>query len=100
MPCPHQLSTSSSSSYCHSGFFETRLSIRLSLETQEVLMRVTIFVLLVFSFVFTSVAQEKVVVRENTPRPSRPVHTFSIVARDPNTGELGVAVQSHWFSVG
>lgn len=30
----------------------------------------------------------------------RPVHTFSIVARDPNTGELGVAVQSHWFSVG
>jgi uncharacterized Ntn-hydrolase superfamily protein len=32
--------------------------------------------------------------------PVRPVHTFSIVARDPNTGELGVAVQSHWFSVG
>lgn len=27
-------------------------------------------------------------------------HTFSIVARDPLTGELGVAVQSHWFSVG
>lgn len=34
------------------------------------------------------------------PRPLRPVHTYSIVARDPNTGELGVAVQSHWFSVG
>ncbi|HEY7461598.1 MAG TPA: DUF1028 domain-containing protein [Gemmatimonadota bacterium] len=30
----------------------------------------------------------------------RPVHTFSIVARDPATGELGVAVQSHWYSVG
>jgi uncharacterized Ntn-hydrolase superfamily protein len=30
----------------------------------------------------------------------RPVNTFSIVARDPVTGELGVAVQSHWFSVG
>ena len=29
-----------------------------------------------------------------------PVHTYSIVARDPKTGELGVAVQSHWFSVG
>ena len=28
------------------------------------------------------------------------VHTFSIVARDPATGEIGVAVQSHWFSVG
>jgi uncharacterized Ntn-hydrolase superfamily protein len=27
-------------------------------------------------------------------------HTFSIVARDPDTGEMGVAVQSHWFSVG
>ncbi len=31
---------------------------------------------------------------------NRPVHTFSIVARDPDTGEMGVAVQSHWFSVG
>lgn len=36
----------------------------------------------------------------SAPRPVRPVHTYSIVARDPNTGELGVAVQSHWFSVG
>lgn len=27
-------------------------------------------------------------------------HTYSIVARDPATGELGVAVQSHWFSTG
>jgi uncharacterized Ntn-hydrolase superfamily protein len=26
--------------------------------------------------------------------------TYSIAARDPATGELGVAVQSHWFSVG
>jgi len=32
--------------------------------------------------------------------PVRPVHTYSIVARDATTGELGVAVQSHWFSVG
>jgi uncharacterized Ntn-hydrolase superfamily protein len=30
----------------------------------------------------------------------RPLHTYSIVARDPATGDLGVAVQSHWFSVG
>ena len=28
------------------------------------------------------------------------VHTYSIVARDPKTGQMGVAVQSHWFSVG
>ena len=26
--------------------------------------------------------------------------TYSIVARDPVSGEMGVAVQSHWFSVG
>ena len=31
---------------------------------------------------------------------STPVHTYSIVAFDEETGELGVAVQSHWFSVG
>jgi len=34
------------------------------------------------------------------PAYTRPVHTYSIVARDGATGELGVAVQSHWFSVG
>ncbi len=28
------------------------------------------------------------------------MHTYSIVARDPLTGQLGVAVQSHYFSVG
>src|ERR1700724_2776730 len=33
-------------------------------------------------------------------RSLRPVHTFSIVAYDPATGQLGVAVQSHWFAVG
>ncbi len=27
-------------------------------------------------------------------------HTYSIVAYDPETGDMGVAVQSHWFSVG
>ena len=30
----------------------------------------------------------------------RPVHTFSIVAVDSATGQIGAAVQSHWFSVG
>ncbi len=28
------------------------------------------------------------------------VHTYSIVARDAETGQMGVAVQSNWFSVG
>ena len=32
--------------------------------------------------------------------PDPLAHTYSIVARDPKTGELGVAVQSHYFSVG
>lgn len=52
-------------------------------------------VLLVLSTIGTSRNQSI-----DTTRPLRPVHTFSIVARDPATGELGVAVQSHWFSVG
>jgi uncharacterized Ntn-hydrolase superfamily protein len=36
-------------------------------------------------------------------RPAAPVRfadTYSIVARDPATGQLGVAVQSHYFGVG
>jgi len=32
--------------------------------------------------------------------PSQLARTYSIVARDAHTGTLGVAVQSHWFSVG
>jgi uncharacterized Ntn-hydrolase superfamily protein len=36
------------------------------------------------------------VYRSNDPL----AHTYSIVARDAATGEMGVAVQSHWFSVG
>ena len=27
-------------------------------------------------------------------------HTYSIVAIDPETGDMGVAVQSHWFATG
>ncbi len=38
--------------------------------------------------------------RAETDSADRPVSTYSIVARDAATGELGVAVQSHWFSVG
>jgi uncharacterized Ntn-hydrolase superfamily protein len=33
-------------------------------------------------------------------KPSRLAHTYSIIARDPETGELGVAVQTHLFCVG
>ncbi|PKL81602.1 MAG: Zn-dependent protease, partial [Ignavibacteriae bacterium HGW-Ignavibacteriae-3] len=34
-------------------------------------------------------------------KPDSPLaHTYSIVAIDESTGDMGVAVQSHWFSVG
>lgn len=33
-------------------------------------------------------------------RPSNLAHTYSIVAYDAETGQVGAAVQSHWFSVG
>jgi uncharacterized Ntn-hydrolase superfamily protein len=33
-------------------------------------------------------------------KPLRPVTTYSIVAYDQESGQMGVAVQSHWFSVG
>ncbi len=38
--------------------------------------------------------------RGAAPAVSPLAHTYSIVARDPSTGEMGVAVQSHYFSVG
>ncbi len=41
-----------------------------------------------------------VMAQAQRPRLRELAHTFSIVARDPKTGEMGVAVQSHWFSVG
>src|SRR5215211_7974078 len=62
-------------------------------------MRLTIIVLFLINL-FVSVPQTTAKDSNSAPVPLRPVHTFSIVARDPNTGELGVAVQSHWFSVG
>jgi uncharacterized Ntn-hydrolase superfamily protein len=62
-------------------------------------MRVTLVLLLLINFVVAA-AQTPADMSRTPSTPLRPVHTYSIVARDPNTGELGVAVQSHWFSVG
>jgi uncharacterized Ntn-hydrolase superfamily protein len=58
--------------------------------------------LAIASLIFASlpIAAQQAGREQSSPRPLRPVHTFSIVARDPVTGDLGVAVQSHWFSVG
>ena len=50
-------------------------------------------------FVLTLIAPASSIAQD-TPRPLRPIATYSIVARDSVTGEIGVAVQSHWFSVG
>lgn len=55
---------------------------------------------LMFAAMPNTIAQQNGSERSAPPRPVRPVHTYSIVARDAKTGELGVAVQSHWFSVG
>ena len=38
--------------------------------------------------------------QEYTPEKDDFAHTFSVVAKDPATGEMAVGVQSHWFSVG
>ncbi|HKO45387.1 MAG TPA: DUF1028 domain-containing protein [Pyrinomonadaceae bacterium] len=62
-------------------------------------MRAILKLALVFTMAVPAVSQELPAPTANRPS-GRPVHTYSIVARDPNTGELGVAVQSHWFSVG
>ena len=58
----------------------------------------TIFLILVIAS--TPLAQQDNPAPARRVSPSQLVHTYSIVARDPATGELGVAVQSHWFSVG
>ena len=55
-------------------------------------MKLPIIVLLSLCIFSSGIAQQLL--------PSRPVATYSIVAMDETTGELGVAVQSHWFSVG
>ncbi len=41
------------------------------------------------------------IIQAQAYKKSEPLtHTYSIVARDSVTGDMGVAVQSHWFSVG
>jgi len=57
-------------------------------------MKASISLLLLFLFpISISIAQ-------NFYSENPLVATYSIVARDPETGDMGVAVQSHWFSVG
>ncbi len=53
-----------------------------------------LFKVLVLTAVFNSLLPAQMINGEPL------THTFSIVARDAETGDVGVAVQSHWFSVG
>jgi hypothetical protein len=74
--------------------FGTRISVRLG----------SIFIGLVFLPALV-VAQPSQADKQTTPNFASPrkqplVHTYSIVARDPDTGQMGVAVQSNWFSAG
>ncbi len=50
--------------------------------------------------IMATIASPRTAGASDHPRFQRPVATYSIVPRDPETGEMGVAVQSHWFSVG
>lgn len=58
------------------------------------------FKIFLFAFVCLSMIVKDTDAQNFFSKTEPLVHTFSIVARDPNTGEMGVAVQSHWFSVG
>ena len=56
--------------------------------------------ILLLAFILISILLISLPTFSSNSRPIRPVSTYSIVAFDKETGELGVAVQSHWFSVG
>lgn len=58
------------------------------------MIRITVLIYLYCAFVSTEISAQTFFGNEPL------AHTFSIVARDSKTGEMGVAVQSHWFSVG
>src|SRR4051794_35738388 len=85
-------------SWFRSGSFVTRRSIRLSRDSGGWKMRAALVLLLVLLTFVVPKPQGSALAFDTSE--VRPVHTFSIVARDPATGELGVAVQSHRFSVG
>ncbi|MCE7992845.1 MAG: DUF1028 domain-containing protein [Roseivirga sp.] len=53
-------------------------------------------ILLLVLFVISTHSSQAQVFKADSPL----AHTYSIVARDAETGEMAVGVQSHWFSVG
>jgi uncharacterized Ntn-hydrolase superfamily protein len=67
-------------------------SIQKYLQESEMKIFRILFVISIILAVSFSIAQ--------TMNGQRFTHTFSIVAVDEETGQIGAAVQSHWFSVG
>lgn len=55
---------------------------------------------LIVGFISVIFTINSIQAQQNYNKQNPLVHTYSIVARDTLTGEMGVAVQSHWFSVG
>ncbi|MDP3353782.1 MAG: DUF1028 domain-containing protein [Flavobacteriaceae bacterium] len=55
-----------------------------------------LYFLMICTVLFVGTVKSQQVYNKENPL----AHTYSIVARDTVTGEMGVAVQSHWFSVG
>lgn len=53
-----------------------------------------------FSLTFLTLLLANVAKAQTFYTPSPFAHTYSILAYDSGAGEMGVAVQSHWFSVG
>jgi len=60
-----------------------------------VMRRISLVLMVLVACLFTAALQA-----DKAPQSLRPVHTYSIVARDGQTGEMGVAVQTHYFGVG
>lgn len=54
----------------------------------------------IFLFILSGLVINQNISAQFFNKESGLAHTFSIVARDPVTGEMAVGVQSHWFSVG
>lgn len=59
-------------------------------------MKRLVLLLLSVLFVITTQPVDAQIFKAESPL----AHTYSIVARDAETGEMAVGVQSHWFSVG
>lgn len=53
-----------------------------------------------FYFLSISLLFSHLICAQQKPYQDEFAHTFSILARDAETGDMAVGVQSHWFSVG